>query len=260
MRPTNLLSEYGSESVTKIWLRAGLHGCHVQNDKVCSSLVLRMRKNKFRSQGGCRVHDAAWRPAVDQRGAVYFEIMYAPLAAQIFYGWLLHRRNRRHWRALSFLKQLPTFVIFTGCSQAATGEEEWKRSQFPGAARAVGSLKVQCERVHLKNLSSLKNLSLYKEKSNVQKYVDNVWLSCLFPLGKIHEKRETQHRPTNNRTEAQNKTLQVWVLTISLDKSVYRISVVLVDRYIPDFHQKYLERNVQLSSAYRRYNPTIPSY
>ena len=65
---------------------------------------------------------------------------------------------------------------------------------------------------------------------------------------------------TNNGTEAQNKAFKYEYLPLSLDKSVYGISVMLVDRYIPDCHQRYLECNVQLSSAYRRYNSTIPSY
>ena len=110
-------------------------------------------------------------------------------------------------------------------------------------------------------VASLKNLSLYKEKTNVQKYVDNVWLSCSFRWAKCMRKRQVLNIvDTNNGTEAQNKTFKYEYLPLSLDKSVYGISVMLVERYIPDCHQRYLERNVQLSSAYRRYNSTIPSY
>ena len=47
---------------------------------------LRTRKNKFRLQGDCRIHDAAWRSAVDLRGTVFFEIMKSSLAAQHFFG------------------------------------------------------------------------------------------------------------------------------------------------------------------------------
>ena len=39
-------------------------------------------------------------------------------------------------------------------------------------------------------VASLKNLSLYKEKANVQKYVDNVWLSCSFRWAKCMRKRQ----------------------------------------------------------------------
>ena len=55
-------------------------------------------------------------------------------------------------------------------------------------------------------VASLKNLSLYKEKSNVKKYVDNVWLSCSFCLTKYMRKLEVlKIVDTNNRAEAQNK-------------------------------------------------------
>jgi len=110
-------------------------------------------------------------------------------------------------------------------------------------------------------VASLKNLPLYKEKSNVQTYVDNVWLSCSFRWAKCTRKRQILNVvDTNNGTEAQNKTFKYEYLPLSLDKSVYGISVMLVERYVPDCHQRYLQRNLQLSSAYRRFNSTMPSY
>ena len=45
---------------------------------------------------------------------------------------------------------------------------------------------------------------------------------------------------TNNGTEAQNKAFKYEYLPLSLNKSVYGISVMLVDRYIPDCHQNYI--------------------
>jgi len=47
-QPRQKLSVYSPGRVTTatvtnwIWFRAGFHGCHVQNDKVCYSLVFRM--------------------------------------------------------------------------------------------------------------------------------------------------------------------------------------------------------------------------
>ena len=46
---------------------------------------------------------------------------------------------------------------------------------------------------------------------------------------------------TNNGTEAQNKIFKYQYLPLSLDKSVYGISVMLVETYIPDCQQKYLQ-------------------
>ncbi|PFX12261.1 hypothetical protein AWC38_SpisGene23810, partial [Stylophora pistillata] len=110
-------------------------------------------------------------------------------------------------------------------------------------------------------VAALKNLSLYKDKQNVKNYVDNVWLSCSFRWANCMRKRQVLNTvDTNNGTEAQNKTFKCQYLPLSQDKSVYGLSVMLVETYIPDCHQKYLQRNVQLSSAYRRLNTTVPSY
>ena len=71
-------------------------------------------------------------------------------------------------------------------------------------------------------VASLKNLSLYKEKTNVQKYVDNVWLSCSFRWAKCMRKRQVLNIvDTNNGTEAQNKAFKYEFLPLSLDESVY---------------------------------------
>ena len=110
-------------------------------------------------------------------------------------------------------------------------------------------------------VAALKNLPLYKGKSNVQNYVDNVWLSCSFRWAKCMRKRQVLNIvDTNNGVEAQNKAFKYGYLPRSLDKSVFGISVMLVETYVPDCRQRYLQRNVQLSSAYRRYNAQIPSY
>lgn len=110
-------------------------------------------------------------------------------------------------------------------------------------------------------VAALKNLSLYKGRSNVQNYVNNVWLSCSFRWAKCMRKRQVLNIvDTNNGIEAQNKAFKYEYLPRSLDKSVFGISVMLVETYVPDCRQKYLQRNVRLSSAYRRYNSQIPSY
>lgn len=92
-------------------------------------------------------------------------------------------------------------------------------------------------------VAALKNLSLYKDKQNVQNYVDKVWLSCSFRWAKCMRKRQVFNIvDTNNGTEAQNKTFKYQqYLPVSLDKSVYGLSLMLVETYIPDCHQKYLQ-------------------
>lgn len=95
----------------------------------------------------------------------------------------------------------------------------------------------------------------------MQNYVDNVWLSCSFRWAKCMRKRQVLNIvDTNNGVEAQNKAFKYEYLPRSLDKSVFGIAVLMVETYVPDSRQKYLQRNVKLSGAYRRYNSKIPSY
>ena len=55
-----------------------------------------------------------------------------------------------------------------------------------------------------------------------------------FKLGKMHEKRHIVNIvDTINGTEAQSKTSKYEYLPLLLDKSIYRISVMSVDRYVP---------------------------
>lgn len=58
-------------------------------------------------------------------------------------------------------------------------------------------------------VAALQKLSLYQGRSNVQNYVDNVWLSCSFRWAKCMRKRQVLNIvDTNNGVEAQNKAFK----------------------------------------------------
>ena len=83
----------------------------------------------------------------------------------------------------------------------------------------------------------------------MQKYVDKAWLLCSFHLAKCMRNRQVLNiTDTINGTEVQNKTLEYKYLPVLLDKSIYGIYVMLVDRYVPDCHQRYLGHNVKLNA------------
>ena len=56
---------------------------------------------------------------------------------------------------------------------------------------------------------------------------------------------------TNNGVEALNK---------HFDKSVFGIAVLLVELFIPDAYQHYIDTNLKQSSLYRKFNDATPSY
>ena len=65
---------------------------------------------------------------------------------------------------------------------------------------------------------------------------------------------------TNNGVEAQNKHFKYDYLPRSVDKSVFGIAVLLVESFIPDSYQHYLDTNLKPSSRYRKFKDNIPSY
>ena len=65
---------------------------------------------------------------------------------------------------------------------------------------------------------------------------------------------------TNNGIEAQNKLFKYRYLPGSLDKSVFGIVVMIVESFIPDSYQHYLDTNLQLSGSYREFKRDIPDY
>ena len=112
-----------------------------------------------------------------------------------------------------------------------------------------------------KRVDALRKSHLYKDHANVKSYVENTWLSCAFRWAQAFRKQQAMNIVnTNNGTEAQNKLFKYEYLPRSMDKSVYGIVTILVESFIPDSYQHYLENNLKFSSAYGRYISTVPLY
>ena len=112
-----------------------------------------------------------------------------------------------------------------------------------------------------KNVNALRNSRIYKDHVNLKNYVENTWLSCSFRWARAFRKQQAINIVnTNNGTEAQNKLFKYKYLPTSIDKSVYGIATMLVESFVPDSHQHYLQSNLQSSSAYGRFNHTVPVY
>jgi len=112
-----------------------------------------------------------------------------------------------------------------------------------------------------KGVNALRNSRIYKDHVNLKNYVENTWLSCSFRWAQAFRKQQAINIVnTNNGTEAQNKLFKYKYLPTSIDKSVYGIATMLVESFVPDSHQHYLQSNLQSSSAYGRFNHTVPVY
>ena len=110
-------------------------------------------------------------------------------------------------------------------------------------------------------VAKLRNSQIYKAHKNVRDYLENVWMSCVSRWAQAFRKQQVLNIVnTNNGVEAQNKHFKYNYLPRSVDKSVFGIAVLLVESFIPDAYQHYVDTNFKQSSAYRSYNRDLPSY
>ena len=110
-------------------------------------------------------------------------------------------------------------------------------------------------------VKAMKDSRLYKDHPNVQNYVESTWLSCKVRWAQAFQKQQaTNIVTTNNGTEAQNKLIKYLYLPQSVDKSVCGIATTIVESFIPDSNRSYLEKNLNFSGAYGRFDTRIPPY
>lgn len=109
-------------------------------------------------------------------------------------------------------------------------------------------------------VTNLRSSPVYK-KANVQNYVDNVWMACEKRWAQFFRKQQVVNIVnTNNGVESQNKHFKYDYLPRAIDKSVYGVAIMLIESFLPDSYQHYVDTNFKQSSAYRRYNNSIPRY
>jgi hypothetical protein len=134
-----------------------------------------------------------------------------------------------------------------------TSEEQDKfLQQMKKISYADGESQFQAQ------VNVLKNLKLYEK---VKDYVENTWLSCSSRWAHAFRQQQAVNIVnTNNGTEAMNKLFKYEYLPRSVDKSVYGIAITIVESFIPDSYQQYMQSNLMYSSSYRRYNQNVPAY
>lgn len=108
---------------------------------------------------------------------------------------------------------------------------------------------------HKTAVTRLPNIALYKTNKHVQDYEENVWMSCVERWAKAFQKQQMLNIVnTNNGVEAQNKHLKYDYLPRSVDTSVFGIAVLLVESFILDSYQHYLDTNLhtgKIKTTYR---------
>ena len=117
------------------------------------------------------------------------------------------------------------------------------------------------EEGYKKGVAALRKSRVYKDHVNLQTYVENTWLSWSFRRAQAFRKQQAINIVnTNNGTEAQNKLFKYGYLATSIDKSVYGIAIMLMEPFIPDSYQHYLQSNLKSSSVCGHFSHTVPVY
>ena len=110
-------------------------------------------------------------------------------------------------------------------------------------------------------LMTLRNPNVYRDNVKVRDYVKKIWMPCVKCWAHVYWNQEAVNIVnTNNGVEAQNKYFKDNYLPRSVDKSVYAIVVMLVEYFLPDLYQHYIETNIKQSNIYRRYSNDVLNY
>ena len=145
--------------------------------------------------------------------------------------------------------------VKAGKNGLTVGEQKMFLELMQAIARA------RSETSYKKAVESLRKSTLYLGNPKVQEYCGKVWLDCSDRWAHAFRVQQAVNIVnTNNGIEAQNKLFKYRYLPGSLDKSVFGIVVMIVESFIPDSYQHYLDTNLQLSGSYREFKRDIPDY
>ena len=167
-------------------------------------------------------------------------------------------------------KRFPESTVYNCDFHRIQALQRWSRAKKNNLSSAeqemfLGLMQhityARTEEGYKKGVEALRKSRVYKDHANLQTYVENTWLSCSFRWAQAFRKQQAINIVnTNNGTEAQNKLFKYGYLPTSIDKSVYGIAIMLVESFIPDSYQHYLQSNLKSSSAYGRFSHTVPDY
>ena len=149
----------------------------------------------------------------------------------------------------------PQRWVKAGKNVLTVGEQKMFLELMQAIARA------RSETSYKKAVESLRKSTLYLGNPKVQEYCEKVWLDCSDRWAHAFRVQQAVNIVNaNNGIEAQNKLFKYSYLPGSLDKSVFGIVVMIVESFIPDSYQHYLDTNLQLSGSYREFKRDIPDY
>ena len=125
--------------------------------------------------------------------------------------------------------------VKAGKNGLTVGEQKMFLELMQAIARA------RSETSYKKAVESLRKSTLYLGNPKVQEYCEKVWLDCSDRWAHAFRVQQAVNIVnTNNGIEAQNKLFKYSYLPGSLDKSVFGIVVMIVESFIPDSYQHYL--------------------
>ena len=103
---------------------------------------------------------------------------------------------------------------------------------FLDLLQSVASAKDEEQYEHA--VQKLRNSFVY-QKPNVQNYVENTWMICEQRWAQVFRKQQAVNIVnSNNRVESQNKHFKNDHLPRAIDNSIYGVTVMLLESFLPD--------------------------
>ena len=125
--------------------------------------------------------------------------------------------------------------VKAGKNGLTVGEQKMFLELMQAIARA------RSETSYKKAVESLRKSTLYLGNPKVQEYCEKVWLDCSDRWAHAFRVQQAVNIVNiNNGIEAWDKLFKYSYLPGSLDKSVFGIVVMIVESFIPDSYQHYL--------------------
>ncbi|XP_031551338.1 uncharacterized protein LOC116288650 [Actinia tenebrosa] len=110
-------------------------------------------------------------------------------------------------------------------------------------------------------VDNLKSTPEWKTSKNLKNWIENTWLRQKKRwVWAYRKERLLVNINTNNGVERQNKTFKYDYLVGKLKPTLSRMITVLVEDFLPDKFNRYVEGNCRLSSSFKEYNRAIPEY
>ncbi|KAJ8246598.1 hypothetical protein GJAV_G00253270 [Gymnothorax javanicus] len=122
-------------------------------------------------------------------------------------------------------------------------------------------LLTQKQKDFAENLEFLKASTLWKDNEKFRSWFQRKWEpQCMRWVKAFRRKQFLVSLNTTSGVESQNRKLKHEFLKDQRDKSLFTTLTVIVEKFLPRYHQLFKKKNGQCRTQHKKYNRTLPSF